>query len=119
PPAERRTARRRESRAATTRPSARTPGARTRSRGPTRTRETRDIASGPSNRLQREVLFFQRDVVFELVERQARSAVATQVGHLELPRRPDALHVADVGVGEPPHDFVLDEVLDARERIVV
>ena len=48
--------------------------------------------------LQREVFFLHRDVVFELVERESRAAAAFEVGHLHLPRRPDALHVADVRV---------------------
>ena len=76
-------------------------------------------ATVPPDRLQREVFVLHRHVVLELVERQPRPAAAAHVGHLELPRGPDALDVLDVGIGQPAHDLVLDEVLDPGERVVV
>src|SRR6266508_3679938 len=47
------------------------------------------------DRLQGEVVFFHGPVVLDLLQRQPRTAAATQFGHFELPRRPDALDVLD------------------------
>src|SRR5262249_4143191 len=73
----------------------------------------------PPDGLQREVLVLQRDVVFQLVERELRAAAAAEVGHLELARGPDAPNVPDVGIVQAANGLVLDVVLDARERVVV
>ena len=42
-----------------------------------------------------------------------------QIGHLELSRRPDALDVLDRGIRQPLDDFVLHEIIEPREHIVV
>src|SRR5712671_290864 len=81
--------------------------------------QLRGGVSLPPNRLQREVVPVHRQVVLQLVERQACPASAPQVGHLELARAPDALDVLDVRVDEPPNSLILDEVLDAGEYVVV
>src|SRR5438128_2303404 len=73
----------------------------------------------PANGLQREVLILERNVVGEPVERQTRTASSSQVGHFHLPRRPDALHVLDIGVIQPPDDLILHVVLEPGERVVV
>src|SRR5262245_34596871 len=69
--------------------------------------------------LQREVFVSKRDVVGQLVERQPRATVAAQIGHLELTRRPDALHRLIVAVGETPHDLVVDVILEPLEGVAV
>src|SRR5215212_525506 len=79
----------------------------------------RAITLLPANCLQREALFLESDVVFELVERQPGAAAAAQIHHLELLRRPDPLDVLDVRIGQAAYDLVLDQAFNPRERVVV
>src|SRR5215510_11812239 len=57
----------------------------------------------PADGLQREVVVFERQVVFDLVEGEARDAAALQVGHRQLARRPDALDIGDARVVQPAY----------------
>src|SRR5581483_10585397 len=64
--------------------------------------------------LQCELVILHRDVVLQLVEREARAAAAPEVRHLEDPRGPDALHGREVQIVQPAHDLILDVVLDTQ-----
>src|SRR5438034_25887 len=69
--------------------------------------EARTMTDLPPDRLQREIVILERHVVFELVERQTRPARAAQIGHLELTRGPDALHVLKVRVDQAADELIL------------
>ena len=72
-----------------------------------------------AQREDREVFAPERHVVFQLLEGQARAAAPEEIGHLHLPRRPDALHVADVAIVQAAGDAGFGVVLDARPGIGV
>src|SRR5207244_10846596 len=67
-----------------------------------------------SDRLQREVVLLHRRVVLQLLERQARAAAAAQVGHFQLPGRPDALDGLNVRILQPANNLALEDRKSTR-----
>src|SRR4051812_6434162 len=71
------------------------------------------------DRLQRELLVLQWQVVLQFIQREARPAAAAHIRHLQHASSPDALDVLDIRVRQAANELVFRIVLDPGESVVV
>src|SRR5690242_7867495 len=72
-----------------------------------------------AERLYREIFFFQRDIVFQLLGLEDGPAVAAKVGHFHGPRGEDALHLGDIGGVQLADHLLLRKVFVLHGDVVV
>jgi len=69
--------------------------------------------------LHSEFVFFQRDVVFQLVQAQDGAALAADVRHFQAAGGPDALDVLDVLLLETTRELIFDEIVILGGDVVI